>query len=178
MTASGRPGGAERGTPESSGLRRGSRASTSGLLGGRTPQPQATGPSIFIVTSPIVVADPLPGIRIGHLDVLELVTGNEARPALQASRPVHVDLQLVRVPMIDPGRTDDRALLAGALQAGFGVFDPDVRRPELQVAGSVVLARCLVRSSRARTCCTPSIGGCSGFGTLPLSSIRRPNGST
>src|SRR2546426_601488 len=80
--------------------------------------------------------------------------------------------------MIDPGRTDDRALLAGALQAGLGVFDPDVRRPELQLVGGVVLAHRLVRSSRARTCCTPSIGGCSGVGTFPFRSIRMPRGST
>src|SRR2546426_11944712 len=78
--------------------------------------------------------------------------------------------------MIDPGGTDDRALLAGALQAGLGVFDPDVRRPELQLVAGVVLAHRLARSSRARTCCTPSIGGCSGLGTFPFSSIRMPRG--
>src|SRR5438132_14365145 len=80
--------------------------------------------------------------------------------------------------MIDPGRTDDRALLAGALQTGLGVFDPDVRRPELQLVAGVVLAHRLVRSNSPRTCCTPSIGGCSGFGTFPFSSIRMPSGST
>src|SRR2546428_11436108 len=80
--------------------------------------------------------------------------------------------------MIDPGGTDDRALLAGALQAGLGVFDPDVWRPELQLVAGVVLAHRLARSSRARTCCTPSIGGCSGVGTFPLSSIRMPSGRT
>src|SRR5207245_10886835 len=82
--------------------------------------------------SPRVVPHPLAGVWIRHLDVLELVTGDETRPALQTRRPVHVDLQALRVPLIDPGWTDDRALLAGALQAGLGVFDPDVRRPELR----------------------------------------------
>ena len=42
VTASGRPDGAEGRTPESSGLRPGNVLSTSGLLGGRTPQPKAT----------------------------------------------------------------------------------------------------------------------------------------
>src|SRR5712692_3668769 len=106
------------------------------------------------------------------------MTGDETGPTLEAGRPVHVDLQLLRVPLIDPSGTDDRALLAGALQAGLGIFDPDVRRPELQLVGGGILAHRLVRSSRARTCCTPGIGGCNGFGTLPLSSIRRPSGST
>src|SRR5439155_23867705 len=153
-------------------------ASTSGLLGDRTTQPPATRPATFIATSPIVVPHPLAGVRIRHLDVLELVTGDETRPALQTRRPVHVDLQALRVPLIDPGWTDDRALLAGALQAGLGVFDPDVRRPELRLVDGVVPAHRLVRCSKARTCCTPSIGGCNGFGTLPLSSIRVPSGST
>src|SRR5207253_8839037 len=109
-------------------------ASTSGLLGGRTTQPPATRPATFIATSPIVVPHPLAGVRIRHLDVLELVTGDETRPAHPTRRPVHADLQALRVPLIDPGRTDDRALLADALQAGLGVFDPDVRRPELTYA--------------------------------------------
>jgi len=42
VTASGRPGGAEGRAPESSGLRPGNVLSTSGLLAGRTPRPQAT----------------------------------------------------------------------------------------------------------------------------------------
>jgi len=44
VTANWRPGGAEDGTPESAGLQRGSRLSTSGLLAGRTPERRRQGP--------------------------------------------------------------------------------------------------------------------------------------
>src|SRR3989441_7360004 len=60
--------------------------SCAGLCGGRTHH------FIFRHPSPVVVADTRAGIRVAHLDVPELVAGDKAAPALQASRPVHVDL--------------------------------------------------------------------------------------